>query len=129
VTRQISVTTRKELVEALRPRYRSAAFNVYVLRTDAAKHLRRRMEDAIADLLAVVADALDVLAVTEVQPDEMAKRMGVGLCQVLAILGLEQRRHVLFDLLLGDRHAVIIGNLQSPGEDVAQRSPSFRRRH
>ena len=65
-----------------------------VLRGDPAKYLSRRMEGAVADLLAVVANPPDVLAIAEVETDEMAKEMGVRLGLVLADFGCEEWRVV-----------------------------------
>ena len=90
------------------------------LRRDAAKHLRRGVERAVADLAGVAADAAQVAAVAEVEPDQVAEQVGVRLRHLGAFVGFEQRRDAGFDLAFRDGDAVAVADLQAPREDVAQ---------
>jgi hypothetical protein len=55
----------------------------------SAQQLGRRVKPTVADLLNVVSYAGDVLAPTEVQPDEMSQHVGACLRQVGTIVRLE----------------------------------------
>ena len=83
------------------------------------------MEAAVADLLAVIQDDLYVAAAGKVQPDEVAQQMGVGLRHIIAVVGREVRSNALFYFLLGGLHALAVGDLQPPSQDVAQQAIGF----
>ena len=91
-----------------------------VARGEPAKHLRGGMEATVAYLPPVLLDAFDVLAAAEVEPDQVPEQMGMSDCLIVALAGREQRRDALFELLFRQRHAVAIGDLQAPGQHVAQ---------
>ena len=78
------------------------------------------MKGSVADLPAVLGNAFDVRAVGEFEPDQMAQQMGVRLCHLLAVLRREQRYQTLLEFLSCQLYAVAVGNLQAPGQDVAQ---------
>ena len=88
----------------------------------AAKQLGRRVKAAAANLPAVGQDRPDVAAGLKVQPDQVAEQMRMGLRQLGAVVGLEQRRNALFELALGQLHRVGVVDLEAPREDVAQQA-------
>ena len=80
------------------------------------------MEGAVADLLGVVEDTLDVAAVAPLDADQVAEQMGMAFGQVGAVVVQEQRHDALLHLPARGLDAVVVGDLQVPGEDVAQES-------
>ena len=60
--------------------------------------------------------------VAEIQPDQVAEQMGVGLRELGAVVGVEQGRDTGLGLALGVFHAVAIGDAQLPDENVAQQA-------
>ena len=72
--------------------------------------------------LGVVLDAADVAAVAEVEADQVAQQVGVGLGHVRAVVGRTAARCPASIFRLGGLDAVAVGDLQPPGEDVAQQA-------
>ena len=58
----------------------------------------------------------------EVEPDQVAQQMGVGLRHVVAVVGLEQRRDAGSILCLATSMLSLSAISQPPGEDVAQQA-------
>ena len=86
------------------------------------KHLRRRVECAVADLPGIVPDAPDVAALAKVDPDQMAQQMGLGLRHVGAVVGRKQWRDAGFDLASGRVDAVALADLQ-PAATMSRSRP------
>ena len=61
-------------------------------------------------------------AVAEVQADQVAQQVGVGLGQLGAVVVHEERRDAVLDLGLRHLDAVGVGDLQPPGQHVAQQA-------
>ena len=89
-------------------------------RADAAEQLRRGVERAIADLPGVVEDALQVAAVTPLDADQVAEQMGVAFGDLGTVVVDEQRRDALLHLPARRLEAVVVADLEAPGQDVAQ---------
>lgn len=92
------------------------------LRAEVAERLGGGVEGPGADLLRIVEDAAQVRTLAEVEADQVAEQVGVGLRQVGPVLLDEQRRDALLDLGLRDLDAVGVRDLQPPREDVAQQA-------
>ena len=89
---------------------------------DAAEQLRRGVEGAVADLLGVVEDALDVATLAPLDADQVAEQMGMAFRQVGTVVVQEQRDDALLHLPARRLDAVVVGDLEAPGDDVAQKS-------
>src|SRR5205085_6209189 len=86
---------------------------------DPAKELRRGMKGAVADLLRVVEDALDVAALAPLDADQVPEQVGMPLRGLRTVV-LEKKRHdALLELAAGRLDAVVVGDAKAPGEDVA----------
>ena len=90
--------------------------------TDAAEQLRRGVEGAIADLPGVVEDALEVAALAPLDADQVAEQMGMAFGELGAVVVDEQRRDALLHLAARRLDAVVVADLEAPGQDVAQQS-------
>src|SRR6476469_6985742 len=84
------------------------------------------MESAIPDLLGIVQDAANVAAVRPLNADQVAQQVGVAFGKVRAIIVDEERDDALFHLLSRGLDAVVVVDLQAPGDDVAQEAESLR---
>ena len=105
-------------VQVLEQQHHRCAFRA----GNAAQQLRRCVKGAVADLARIVADAGDMRAVAEVEADQVAEQVGMGLGEFGAVVGHEQGRDAGLDLALRIVHAVAVGDAQLPGERVAQQA-------
>jgi hypothetical protein len=61
-------------------------------------------------------------AVAEVEPDQVAEQVSVGLCEFGAVVDHEEGHDAGHGLALRIVHAVAVGDAQLPGERVAQQA-------
>ncbi len=94
----------------------------------APEVLRRRMEGAVPELLRVVQDGTNVAAVAPFDADQVAQQVGVAFGEVRAIVVLEQRHDALLHLRPGNRDRVVVGDLETPGQDIAQQAEGLSAR-
>src|SRR5687767_3308791 len=80
------------------------------------------MEGSIADLSGVVEDALDVATPAPLDADQMTEQMGMTFGQIGTVVVDKQRDDALLHLVTSHFDAVVVGDLEAPGDDVAQES-------
>jgi len=89
-----------------------------VLRANSAEHLSHHMEGPVPDLPRVVADAADVRARAEVEPEQVTQYMSMAFSQI-RVVAHEQLPNFLFDLVPGSVQRLVIGNSKPRTNDVA----------
>src|SRR6478609_3495940 len=80
------------------------------------------MERAVADLLGVVEDAPDVATVVPLDANQVAEQMSMSFRQVGTVIVQEQRDDELLYLPTRRLDAVVVSDLESPRDDIAQES-------
>ena len=90
------------------------------LGTEPAEQLRRDVKGAIANLFRIVQDAAEVTARRPFDADQVAQNVGVAFGEIQSVLREEQRDDARFHLLACDVDAFVVGNLETPYQDVAQ---------
>ena len=88
----------------------------------AAHRLCGDVKAARTQLRSVVGNAGHVAAGSQVQPREMAQHMGIADSDVGAEFGFEKRPDSRLELVLGGGQIVAVGDLEAPGEHVAQQT-------
>ena len=87
--------------------------------------LRRGVKGAIANLFRVVQDASEVTARRPFDADQVAQHVGVAFGDIRSVLREEQRDDARFHLLTCDVDAFVVGDLETPCQDVTQETEGW----